>query len=379
MGLNDSFLRFEKRYAWSFFGFLLAIIFGTFSIYTVYFIDTNPKLDFIVESNTKVLDLRENVKKLEILYEKENINDNDKNLSILKIKIQNTSSVNILSTFYDTKDPLGFKFNVGEIVEQPEIVEASTDYIKNSLSIALDSLGYVIFNPIIIDGKEFFTLKVLVLHKQNEILHIKAFGKVAGVKEIGILESYKNTEEKSFWHQLIEGTFFVHLVRFFAYLTAIILTALLIIIPTSLISDSLTERSRKKKVRKYKTKKKLTDSVERDLIYELYVTSGLGYLVEVERLFVDEKNLKIKLRSHVRRLDKRHQEITTSEHFENIYSGTHVMTQSHSGRRVFINERNFIIERLYNDKIIQLTNNDLTINNQFVADLKEFVSYLKLI
>ncbi len=319
------------------------------------------------------------MKKLEILYEKENINDNDKNLSILKIKIQNISSVNILSTFYDTKDPLGFKFNVGEIVEQPEIVEASTDYIKNNLSISLDSLGNVILNSIIIDGQEFFTLKVLVLHKQNEVLHIKAFGKVAGVKEIRVLESYKNTEEKTFWQQLIEGTLFVHLVRLFAYLIAIILIALVIIIPSSLISNSLTERSRKKNVRKYKTKKKLSDTVERDLIYELYVKSGLEYLVEVERLFVEEKYLRIKLRSLVRRLDKRHQEINNPEYFKNYDSGTHITTQTHSIRRVFMSEQNMMIEKLYNDKIIQLTNNDLTINQQFVVDLKEFVSYLKLI
>lgn len=258
-------------------------------------------------------------------------------------------------------------------------METSTEYIKNNLSITLDSLDNVIFNPIIIDGQEFFTLKVLVLHKQNEILHIKAFGKVAGVKVIGVLESYKNTEEKSFWQRLIEGTFFIHLARFFAYLIVIILTALLIFIPIALISEFLTERSRKKKVRKYKAKKNLTDSVERDLIYELYVTSGLGFLVEIERLFVAEKLLKIKLRSHVRRLDKRHQEIANPDYLENIDSATRIMTQTHSGRRVVVNERNLIIERLYNDKIIQLTNNELTINHQFVADLKEFVSYLKLI
>jgi hypothetical protein len=69
MGINDNFLRIEKNFAWSFFGFLLAIIFGAFSIYTVYYKDTNPKLDFIIEANTKVLDIKENVRKLDIMYQ----------------------------------------------------------------------------------------------------------------------------------------------------------------------------------------------------------------------------------------------------------------------------------------------------------------------
>src|SRR5688500_2779111 len=125
MGIIKSLLKIEKKFAWSFIGFLLAILFGAFSIYTVYFMDTNPKLDFVIESNTNVLDLKENVRQLDILYQGENIKESDKNLSIFKIKIENPSKVNILNTFYDSRDSIGFILDKAVIVERPEIVEAS--------------------------------------------------------------------------------------------------------------------------------------------------------------------------------------------------------------------------------------------------------------
>jgi hypothetical protein len=378
MGLNDSILKVEKKYAWSFFGFLLAALFGAFSVYTVYFIDTNPQLDFIVESNTKVLDLRENVKKLQIIYETENINDNDKNLSILKVRIQNTSNVNILSTFYDVHDPLGFKLDFAEIVEKPELIESSTDYIKNNIIITLDSLGNVKFNSLILDGQDYFTLKLLALHKQSEIPKILPFGKIAGVKTIGIIETYKNSEEKDLWDRVKEGSIGVHLLRFLGYILSFIVVGLIIAIPSALISETLTERKRKRHVRKYKTKKKLTDSLERDLIYEMYINHGLDFLVSTERLFIDEKLLKISLRSYLRKVDRmKHKEIVIEQ--REIIEDGHLHIPSDSRRRAYINERQWILSKLHEDKIIQLDNNELTINNQFVNDLKEFVSYLKLI
>lgn len=378
MGLNDNFLKIEKKFAWSFFGFLLAIIFGAFSIYTVYFKDTNPKLDFIIETNTKVLDLRENVRKLDIIYKNENIKESGKNLSILKIKVINTSDVNILSTYYDLKDLLGFKLENAEIVEKPEIIESSNDYIKKYLAVNLDSSGNVKFNPIIIDAGESFTLKILALHKTHDTPKLKPFGKIAGIINISVVESFKTAETKSFWTDLKEGTFWVHVVRFFSYLIIITIGVLVIVIPSSLISDSISERKRKKNVRNYRAKKNLPDTPDRNLVYDMYLEFGYDYLNSIQRFLIDERMLKVRLRAFLRRKDTINPELERAKEFRAITSG-HVEYASSVDGRITLHDRDRIIGRLNNENIIKLENNELVVNKQFVSDLNEFISYLKLI
>lgn len=378
MGINDNFLRIEKKFAWSFFGFLLAIIFGAFSIYTVYFKDTNPKLDFIIEANTKVLDLKENVRKLDIIYQNENIKESGKNLSIIKIKIVNSSDVNILSTNYDLKDLLGFRLENAEIVEKPEIIGSSNDYIREYLTLNLDSTGNVKFDPIIIDGGESFTLKILALHKIHEIPILKPFGKIAGIRKISVIESFKAAETKSFWSDLKEGTIWVHVVRFFAYLIIIIISMLTIIIPSSLISDSISERKRKRNVRNYRTKKNLPDTPDRNLVYDMYLEFGLDYLNTTQRLFNDERLLKIRLRTFLRRKDRTDSDFERMKEFKAVTSG-HIEYVSNIDGRITLHDSDRIIRRLNNENIIKLENNELIVNRQFISDLNEFIAYLKLI
>ncbi|TMI63710.1 MAG: hypothetical protein E6H07_13135 [Bacteroidetes bacterium] len=379
MGLNDNFLKIEKKFAWSFLGFLLAIIFGVFSIYTVYFMDTNPKLNFVIETNTKVLDLKENVRRLDIIYQGENIKESNKNLSIFKIKILNPSKVNILNTFYDIKDSLGFILDNAEIVERPEIVEASNDYLRHNLSFYMDSIGQIKFSPIIIEGGEYFVIRLLALHKQNEIPILKPFGKIAGIKDFKIIESYKTTEKKSFWTDLIQGGFWIHVVRFVGYLVIIIIIVLTIAIPSSLISDSISEKRRKRNVKRYKTKKNLPDTAERNLIYDMYLEFGLDYLNAVQKLSFDERLLKVRLRNYLRRKEKQKEKpIEFRNEIRAVRSG-HIQYVSGIGQPFVWLDRDGIISKLHKEKIIQLENSELILNRQFFGDLNEFVSYLKLI
>lgn len=381
MGLNENFIKIEKKFAWSFFGFLLAVILGAFSIYTVYFKDTNPKLDFIVETNTKVLDLRENVRKLDIIYKGENIKESGKNLSIIKIRVQNSSSVNILSGFYDLKDELGFKLENAEIVEKPELTESSNNYIKHNLSFTIDSLGNLKFSPIIIDGGEFFVLKILALNKKNETPTLKPFGKITGIKEFPVIEEYKTNISKPFWKELLEGTFLIHLVRFFAYLILIILVVFIIVIPIILISESISEKKKKSNIKRYKRIKNLSESVERSLVYDLYISYNLDGLVEFQQLVSNERLLKIKLRSFIRREQKVrpgndgfNKEDVESLTFTDLRNKNIIIENGYDNLY-----RNKFIAKLYEANIIGMKDNQLSLNASFVEELNNLISYLKLL
>jgi hypothetical protein len=378
MGISDNFIKIEKKFAWSFLGFLLAAIFGGFSIYTVYFMDTNPKIDFIYETNTNVFDIKENVKRLEVIYQGENIKLSNKSLSILRIKIINPSKVNILKTYFDSSDSLGFFFKNTEIVEKPEIVDASSEYLKHNLKYDIDSLGKIKFSPIILEGGEYFTLKLLVLHKQNVIPKLTPFGKIAGIKTLNVIETYNSTSDKdSFWSKLIQGSIWIHILRFIGYFITLIISILIIVIPSSLISDNISEGKRKRKIRNYKTKKKLEDTSERTLIYDWYLQRGQEHLNSIQKMTFDEKLLKIKLRSYLRHKEK---ERLIEEKME-IVDIRNEQNQQFSNRHRYY-ERNWqdrIAEELYEEKIIQFNQNEFSINKQFVTELNEFISYLKLV
>ena len=166
--------------------------------------------------------------------------------------------------------------------------------------------------------------------------------------------------------------------RFFAYLIILIIVVLAIAIPSSLISDSISERKRKKNVRNYRTKKNLPDTPDRNLVYDMYLEFGYDYLNSIQRLFNDERLLKVRLRTFLRRKDKINPEFERDKEIRAVTSG-HVEYVSNADGRITLHDRDRIIRRLNNENIIKLENNELVVNKQFVSDLNEFVSYLKLI
>ena len=69
MGLRDFLNSIDKKYAWSLLGVVLAVLFGGLTVYSEFVRDRKPKLRFEVVSNTGVLDVREELGQLEILYD----------------------------------------------------------------------------------------------------------------------------------------------------------------------------------------------------------------------------------------------------------------------------------------------------------------------
>ena len=73
----------EKKYAFTFLGFILAAIFGFSSIYTTFFWDRNPQVRYTVNSILGVYDIREEVGKLDIIYDGINIREKKQMLSLI--------------------------------------------------------------------------------------------------------------------------------------------------------------------------------------------------------------------------------------------------------------------------------------------------------
>lgn len=372
MSLRENLVELEKKWSWSFFGFLLAIIFGALAIYTSFYQSKNPKLEFLILSNSNVLDVKENVRNLDILYKGSNIKEKKENLSLVTVQVINNSNVNILKNYYDEISPIGLEVVNGEIVENPQILDASNEYLRKQLRINIDSAGGVLLPNLIIEGNEYFTFSLLLLHKSNSVLKFKSFGKIAGqINSIPIINRINPEANSSMWHKLLEGSIWIHIFRLLFYFLVIIAVAFGVLLPLLFFSDWVKKQKRKRRVKRYKAKKKIVNSQETDNIFELYIKYSLDYLEGTQSLISDEINLK--------RAFKKFRSLNKNIKDDGIIEYKTVVINQEQGKKMPYFYRRGVIGNLLRMKMITVNGNDIEVNKIFQDQLNDFVSYLKLI
>lgn len=380
MSLREGLVNIERRWAWSFFGFLLAIIFGGIAVYTSFLQDKNPKLEFIVENKTSVLDLKEDIKNLDILYKGINIKKQDKKLSIITLSILNNSDVNILKGFYDDLSPVKIVVENADIVDKPQVISTSNQYLKENVMVHLDSTGCIYLPKLILEGQESFSISLLLLHKNGVEPKILANGKIAGQRNgIQVKTTYQQKSELDFWDKLLFGNIWVHLVRFLGYLFSFIILALAIVIPTALISESISESRKKKRVKNYKSKKEIENSPETDAVFDLYLDNSLNVLVRCQKLLANESRLRVTLRS-IERRDKRERNLSAHSIAKREQKYEEVIHTSDGFNRHITNPNEYAARELNRLEMVKLVeSNKLEVNEKFIQELTDFISYLKLI
>ena len=85
MSIRESLLEIERRWSWGLFGFSLAIVATGIGIYREFYRDLRADLIFEVVSEVSVLDVREEVSELRVLYGDQDITESNQTLTILTI------------------------------------------------------------------------------------------------------------------------------------------------------------------------------------------------------------------------------------------------------------------------------------------------------
>ena len=134
MGILEDIASIDKKFAWSFLGFLLAAVFGLLSIYTEFWKEEKPKLEFEIVSNTPVLSVRERIDDLEVLYKSQDIAKTGKSLSVVIVRAINNGSTSILKSAYDNDFPIGVKVESGSLI-RADISTASSLYLTRGIEI----------------------------------------------------------------------------------------------------------------------------------------------------------------------------------------------------------------------------------------------------
>lgn len=295
MPLWESIKQLDRKFAWSFLGVMLALGFGLVGIYTSFFQEHKPNLKFEVISNTSVLDVHERLGNLDVLYAGSSIKNTGQTLRVITLRVVNDGQQDILKGFYDENDPLGFVLIDGEIVESPELLHASNDYLAKQLKMTFDAPKNVLFSNVIIERNEFFTLKLLVLNNEGVIPDVSPIGKIAGVKSIEVARPYRERNEESFLSRTFGGWVLSQLARLFAYGLAFLILMIAGIVSLISISEWAEKRSRRKHIAKYKKISTINLNQDDEYIFQSYLVRGEDYLISIEKLISDERALELEM------------------------------------------------------------------------------------
>lgn len=343
---------------------LLGLIGTVITIYA-FLQEKKVELRYEITANTNVLDFNADISKLEVLYDSTNLKQTKENLRIYTVKVINIGDQNIIKEFYDSNEPLGLKISSGKIIELPQIIQTSNNYIKRNLKLANYRKDRIDFSQVIIEPGDFFVIKLLVLHNKKNAPKIISFGKIVGQKDIKVVNAIDIKDEESFWNKVYYGNIWVQLLRLVSYFIAVIL---IIIIITS-ISEKIDLYRDKKRILKmiseFKSLKTYEYTRMDDAIFDRYKLKDSEIFQKMQSLIENEENLNKKyekLTEKFKSKEYRRFGRTPNESRISFYNSTDEFT---------------VINEMISDGIVFKELDHLTVNQAMKDTLDKFVNFLK--
>lgn len=353
MPLIDTLRNMERKFAWSFMGFLLAILFGGITLYLGFFKEVKPDLDFVIKSDSSVLDVKENVGDLDVFYEGESLSERNQDLRIISFRVTNQGNAPILSNYYDRKDPVGFEVIDGELADEPSLLSASNNYLRRKLVIKRVSSHEAVFSNVILEPNEYFEIKALVLHEVGKKPRIKSFGKIATVSSIDVLRDFSSPNKLSFFGIAFGGGIYINMVRLFWYGFVFFFIMVGLVFFSEKVS-SIREKARKRRILSTFKEYESDKITEKD---ELFFDYYLNYDADVVSAYysIMKSEDKIIALSVGRKAFERTQRHTVS-----------------SGK-----DDREMLEELKSEGFILIKDGEVEVDAQRLTVLTDFINYLK--
>ena len=277
----------DKKCAISFF---MGLVFGGLGIYAGFFFQRSPNIDFTILSNSNVVDVHTELSKLDLIYDGLNIKNTKKNLKLITLKIINSGNKGVVEQDYATNHPMGIKIKNGTIVESPNLVQASNNYLEQSINFTLiDSSRTVVFSNVILDPDDFFEIKLLLLHDKFTHPHLTPIGKIANIKRLNIIDVKEAESKKSKFYEKAKNIFSTILL---SLLLGFFGAIFLILIPLGLIKEKRNLKRRNKIFKSYKDFKGINVTNENSFVYKYYMKKDKEYLKKINDLISDKPNIK---------------------------------------------------------------------------------------
>lgn len=281
-----------KNSAWA-----IAVISLIVTVYVSFFYQKSCKLEYEILSNTSILNKNVELSSIKIIVDSVDVQQSNANISIVELLVSNRGKDHLRRDDYDNSK-FGLLIQNATLLEKPELVSASTTYLRNCISEYSFSYDSTFLNipTLPLDSKDYYKLKLVLLHDNNHSLSFIPYGKIIGQKEILVIDSIDL--EESFLSKVLQGTFWIHICRFFGYLMILISISVIIIT----ISESVSSRKKKKLIKDAYSNKEIDNEVVDD-----YVKLGWLPLLEIkDYLIMNEKELYRKYQSSLTYISNQH-------------------------------------------------------------------------
>lgn len=265
---------------------VLTILSTVLGVYGTFFYERTPEIQLQLIAETNVLDIHEQLGKLDIFYDGKNLKTTEQTLRVITLRIANTGFATITKASYDENELLGFNIQGGKILETPEIVASS--YLTSNLRPRLVSDTKVIFSPVILESEESFQVKLLILAAPQQNIAISPLGKIAGVKKISVTEPFKDINRRSAFQLATDGNIEIQILRSLIYFLTLPLALIVVLAPSVWIGSIFSKHIRVRKVAQFKAKFTDVDQLDQ-LILDSYIRDDS--LWETIRLLAKEKEL----------------------------------------------------------------------------------------
>jgi hypothetical protein len=275
---------------------LASVIVAVLGLYGAFGFERKPELILEVLANSSVLDVKEALSKLVVIYAGNNLKEQNQTLYLITVKISNSGNADIIKANFDDADPLGFRISTGTILEAPTII--SEDYLKDNLKPVVRNQNIVVFAPVILNSGDSFYAKTLLLVKNGETPQITAVGKIAGIKAIRVSEPYREETDKSYFSQAFKAPWQIQMGRLAGYFLGTLVSLIVIIGSANMLYNFLEKQRRKVKIKEYRTSlgRNMTlqeeyiakNYVEGNVIFDMFRLVAVGKISPLEISFTDE-------------------------------------------------------------------------------------------
>jgi hypothetical protein len=294
--LIERFTSIDKKFPWSFLGFTFGFLFFLGGLYLSIAYTKSPGFRFELINEGPVYDLKENLSRLEVLFDGESIKQKQQILSYLNIKISNDGNANLSIGSFDKGALPNFSVPDSKIITL-ENIGASSDYLKHHAVITLTESNNCIISPVIMEQGEYFTFRLLVLHPDRIQPTINLDGKIEGIKKLSVTKPLP-PEEVGFLAKAFGGEPLIQVVRIGGYLIGGILFIVLMILISFKINHWRENLKRKKVVSKFKNAIDIEIPKRIERLLSHYQLHGDYVIINTCRILRDSDTLSEELEAH---------------------------------------------------------------------------------
>jgi hypothetical protein len=194
----------DKKFPWSFSGFVIGIIALVVSVVIFYYTESKEKFDLkiIIEDEFNIIELKDELKDLKVFYKDDNIIEQNKEIKIVIYSFLNEGKL-ITQDYYDKNMDFAIKFDSSNILSTA-VIGSNSEYLKKDFlidkkdSVKKDIVNFkkLIFEP----GKKITLKSYLIQNKGIKNTTIQFLGKIAGIDDFQIIRKPEDVSRKKIWN-----------------------------------------------------------------------------------------------------------------------------------------------------------------------------------